>query len=250
MAMGMAMVKVKVQMIDLHSHILPGIDDGAAAIENSLDLVRELYSGGVTEIFATPHYVDETIYTSSRDANLKLVSDLQKRLDAEGIPVKIYLGNEIYINREILSLLNAGEISSMGGSKYLLVELPMSGDFPGYSDIFLELIRAGYKVILAHPERYVTFQKDFDLIIELFDMGVLLQCNIGSFVDQYGKAARKVAVKLAKEKMIFGVGTDIHHLRGEDFLPGAMKKLSKYYNSEELEELLVGNPRKIIQNVV
>lgn len=237
-------------MIDLHSHILPGIDDGAAAIENSLDLVRELYSGGVTEIFATPHYIDETIYDSPRRANLKLVSELQKRLDAEGILAKIHLGNEIYINRDILSLLGAGEISSMGGSKYLLVELPMSGDFPGYSDIFLELIRAGYKVILAHPERYVTFQKDFDLIIELFDMGVLLQCNIGSFVDQYGKAARKLAVKLAKKKMIFGVGTDIHHLRGEDFLPGAMKKLSKYYNSEELEELLVGNPRKIIQNIV
>ena len=237
-------------MIDLHSHILPGIDDGAASFDDSVALVRELCNGGITEVFATPHYIDETIYTSPRDANLKLVSDLQKRLDAEGIPVKIHLGNEIYVNRGILNLLDAGEISSMEGSKYLLVELPMSGDFPGQTDIFLELIRAGYKVILAHPERYVSFQKDFSLITELVDMGVLLQCNIGSFVDQYGKAARKVAVKLAKGKMIFGVGTDIHHLRGEEFLPGATKKLSKYYNSEELEELLVGNPRKVLQNII
>ncbi|MBR3252643.1 hypothetical protein IKF84_01035 [Candidatus Saccharibacteria bacterium] len=237
-------------MIDLHSHILPGIDDGAADISDSLDLIRELSAGGVTEVFATPHYIDETIYNSPRYKNSKLVADLQKRLDAEEIPVKIHLGNEIYINRKILELLKAGEISSMGDSKYILVELPMSGEFPGYADIFLELIRAGYKVILAHPERYTSFQNDFSLITELYNMGVLLQCNIGSFVDQYGKVARKVAVKLAKEKMIFGMGTDIHHLRGEEFLPGAMKKLSKYYNSEELNELLVGNPRKVFQNIV
>ena len=233
-------------MVDLHSHILPGIDDGAADISDSLDLIRELSAGGVTEVFATPHYIDETIYNSPRYENSKLVADLQKRLDAEEIPVKIHLGNEIYINRKILELLKAGEISSMGDSKYILVELPMSGDFPGYADIFLELLRAGYKVILAHPERYTSFQKDFDLLTELYDMGVFLQCKIGSFVDQYGKAARKLAIRLAKEKMIFGLGTDIHHLRGEEFLPGAMKKLSKYYNSEELNELLVGNPRKVL----
>ena len=237
-------------MIDLHSHVLPGIDDGVADIADSVKLVRELANGGVTDVFATPHYIDETIWTSSREVNLKLVSDLQKRLDDEGIVVKIHLGNEIYINRKILKLLESGEISLMGDSKYLLVELPMSGDFLGFSDIFLELLRAGYKVILAHPERYTSFQKDFSLLSELYDMGVLLQCNVGSFVDQYGKAARKLAVKLAKSKMIFGLGTDIHHPRGEEFLPGAIKKLGKYYSSDELEELLVGHPRKILENII
>ena len=237
-------------MIDLHAHILPGIDDGAGSVDDSMELVRELVRGGVTEIFATPHFIDETIYTSPAETNLGLLKDLQKRLDGDGVEVKLHLGNEIYINRKILEFIKSGEISSLGGSKYLLVELPMSGDYPGYSDIFLELIRAGYKVILAHPERYTSFQKDFGALMELTDMGVLLQCNIGSFVDQYGKAARKVAVKLAKEKMIFGMGTDIHHPRGEEFLPGAMKKLSKYYSPVELNELLIGNPRKILENIV
>lgn len=248
--MAMAMVMAKVKMIDLHSHILPGIDDGAPNIEASVELVRELASGGVTEIIATPHYIDETIYDSPRYENLKLVAELQKRLDAEEIAVKIHLGNEIYINRDILDFLESGEVSSMGDSDYILVELPMSGEFPGYADIFLELLRAGYKVILAHPERYVSFQKDFSLVTELYDMGVLLQCNIGSFVDQYGKAARKLAVKMAKAKMIFGIGTDIHHLRGEEFLPSAMKKLSKYYSVDELEGLLVDHPREILENII
>ena len=215
-------------MIDLHAHILPGIDDGAPDMDTSVALVKELFSGGITEIFATPHYVDETIYVSSKTANLKLLEKLQKRLLKEGVEVKINLGNEIYITPNILKLLKKGEISTMGNSKTLLVELPISGDFPGYQDIFLGLIRAGYKVILAHPERYNSFQNDFDLISEVYDMGVILQCNIGSFIGQYGKAAKKTAVKLAKNKMIGGFGTDIHHLRGEDFIPKAMKKVRKY----------------------
>ena len=114
----------------------------------------------------------------------------------------------------------------------------MTGDYPGQADIFLELLRSDYKVILAHPERYVSFQNDSAGLFELYNMGVLLQCNLGSFVDQYGKAARKLVVKLAKEKMIFGFGTDIHHPRGERFLPDVKRKLTKYYSDGELEELL------------
>ena len=154
-------------MIDLHSHILPGIDDGASDIEASMVLIRELAAGGVTDVFATPHYIDETIYTSPATANKKLVSKLKRLVKKEGLDICVHLGNEIYINRGILKLLKSGEISSLGSSKYLLVELPMGGDFPGYRDIFLELIRSGYNVVLAHPERYTSFQKDFSLIDEM-----------------------------------------------------------------------------------
>lgn len=234
-------------MIDLHSHILPGIDDGSPDIDASVALVSELANGGVTEVFATPHYVDETIYTSSRDANLKLLEDLKAKIADEAVDIKIHLGNEIYVCPQILKLLDSGEISAMGDSSYILVELPMSGEFPGYADIFLELIRAGYKVVLAHPERYTSFQKDFSLVTELYEMGVLFQCNIGSFIDQYGKSVRKLAVRLAKAGMIWAVGTDIHHLRGDKFIPDAIKKISKYYNDSELNEILVLNPRKILE---
>ena len=123
----------------------------------------------------------------------------------------------------------------------------MGGDFPGYRDILLELIRSGYNVVLAHPERYTSFQKDFSLIDEMYEMGVLLQCNIGSFAGQYGKTAMKTARKMAKAKMIFGVGTDIHHPHGDGFVPAAIQKMGKYYNDTELSEILVGNPGKILR---
>lgn len=233
-------------MIDIHSHILPGIDDGASDLDASVTLVSELARGGVTDVIATPHYVEETIYTSPKNSNLKLIGELRERLEAEGINVKIYLGNEIYITPQILKLLADGEISSLSDSKYLLVELPMSGDFPGYSDIFLKLIRAGYFVILAHPERYTSFVDDFSLVLELFEMGVLFQCNIGSFAGQYGKSAMKLARKMAKAGMIFTVGSDIHHPRGDAFMPMALKKISRFYDGAELEKILVENPKKIL----
>ena len=233
-------------MIDIHSHILPGVDDGAVDMDASVELVRELASAGVTDIIATPHYVDETNYVSEVSANSKILKKLKTRLKKEKINVGIFLGNEIYICSRIMGLLTDEAITPLADSKYLLVELPLSGEFPSYYDVLLELIREGYKVILAHPERYDSFQKDFDSVMELHDMGVLFQCNIGSFIGHYGKGARKVAERLAKNDMIFAVATDIHRPRGSKFMSDAIKRLSKFYGTFELEDILEKNPRKIL----
>ena len=233
-------------MIDIHSHILPGIDDGASNFEVSINLVRELCAQGVTDIIATPHYVDETIYTSGASENTLLLDELQERIIKEGLNVKLYLGNEIYINGYIDELIKNGEISTLAGSKYILVELPMDGEYPNYEDILIDLMDCGYKVILAHPERYVSFQKDFELVEQLYNMGVLLQCNINSINGAYGKRAKKTIKKLAKNKMIFAFGTDIHHCHETEIVTGAKKKLSKYYGEAELEKLLSENARQII----
>ena len=117
-------------MIDLHSHILPGIDDGAETMDESVAIVRELASQGVTDIVATPHFVDETIYMSSRRENLRLLDEVQQAANAEGIKVKLHIGNEIYICKKIDELILFNRLSALADSRYLLVELPMSGKFP------------------------------------------------------------------------------------------------------------------------
>lgn len=234
-------------MIDIHSHILPGVDDGARTLDDSVEIVRELISQGVTDIITTPHYVNETKYVSLRSENLKRFKELSKRLKQENIDVKIYLGNEIYIDANILKLLKKKVITSLNGSKYLLVELPLNGEYQGYEDILLSFIEAGYEVILAHPERYEIFKKDYKLVQNLCEEGVLLQCNIGSFVKKYGRDAMKLARKMAKDKLIFAVGSDIHHCNRNDFILRAKKKLAKYYSAAELEDVLVNNPKKIIE---
>jgi protein-tyrosine phosphatase len=234
-------------MIDIHSHILPGIDDGADTLEAGVELVRELVSQGVTDIIATPHFIEETIYASPKRENLKLAEDLRLALAREGIKVNIYLGNELYINERIDEMIRFNRVAAMADSSYILVELPMSGEYPGFEDTFRDLMRAGYTVILAHPERYTAVQEDFAILDRLVEMGVLLQCNTGSFVRHYGKHAEKVAIRLAKEKKIFALGSDIHHTRGGDEITLALKKLRKYYDEDGLEEILVRNPKKIIE---
>ena len=233
-------------MIDIHSHILAGIDDGAKTLEDGLAIVRELASQGVTEIIATPHYIDETIYVSSKQKNQQLLAQLKKALKDEKIDVKVYLGNEIYICNRIDELVESAQIATMNGSKYILVEFPMSEKFPSYEDILYDLTLKGYKVILAHPERYTITQDDFSILERLVEMGVLLQCNTGSFIRQYGKHAEKLAVKLAKKRMIFALGSDIHRTRKRNEIELAIKKLRKYYSDDDLEQILDKNPRKIV----
>lgn len=234
-------------MIDIHSHILPGIDDGAKSFEQSLDILRGLSGQGITDVICTPHFIAETKITSSKAANTKLLEELKKRIEAENIDINLHLGNEIYIDRDIAKFIRTRKISSLADSKYLLIELPMSGEFAQHQDIFLSLQRKGWTVILAHPERYHSFQKDDKELQELFGKGVLFQCNLGSFIGQYGKNAKKLARKLAKENQIFCFGTDIHRPRDYSEIAKAIKKLSKYYGPAGLNQLLVVNPSMIVK---
>lgn len=233
-------------MIDIHSHILPGVDDGAETLTDSVNMVRELAEQGVTEIIATPHYVTETIYTAPRPGNLRRLEDLKQAIANEGLKVELHLGNEIYINEQIKELIRTGEIATLAKSKYLLVELPMSGDYPNHQDVLQALMEDGYRVILAHPERYVAIQNDFEIVRELYNAGVLLQCNLGSMVGQYGKHAKKTVQRLAKEGMIFAMGSDIHHVDNRWQLEEVHEKLKKYYSDAELEQIMIKNPGEII----
>ena len=234
-------------MIDIHSHVLPGIDDGSKNITMSLDILKGLEEQGVTDLICTPHYIAETSQVSPRNKNLELLEKLQKSAEKKGLKIKLYLGNEIYIDKNIPKLLRLKKISPLGKSKYLLVELPMSGEFEQYEDILLSLIQKKWKVILAHPERYHSFQKNYSKLTELHNQGILLQCNLGSFIGQYGKHAKKTAQKIAKDKLIYCVGTDIHHTRDYTEIAKAQKKLRKYYEFYELDDILVQNPLKIVQ---
>lgn len=233
-------------MIDIHSHILPGIDDGARSLEESISIIQELASQGVTSIIATPHFILDTMYMSSRKRNLELLGRLKQALVDAHIDVNLYLGNELFIDIELADLLQHGVVSTMADSKYILVEFSLNEEYPNYEDILGNLIELGYKVILAHPERYALTQQDYTIIQRLHEMGILMQCNVGSFVGQYGKSTKKLAIRLAKEKMIFALGSDIHRANGRNRIIKAQKKLRKYYNERELNQIMVRNPGKII----
>ncbi len=232
-------------MIDLHNHSLYGIDDGSRTYEESLEIIRGLSDHGVTDIFLTPHYIAGTNQASPRFENTNRYNYLRAAVRHQRIPVNLYLGNEIYIDRDIEKLIRFGQLKTLGDSNYLLTELPMSGEYADYEGIFLQLIRDGYKVILAHPERYTSFQKDYNRILELNSIGVLFQCNLGSIIDQYGKEARKTLIKMIRDDLVFAFGTDIHHVRDFKEIDRARDILEKYYE-DDLDRVLTDNPRSII----
>lgn len=234
-------------MIDLHSHLLPDVDDGVEVFDESVEIIRELMRHGIKKIVVTPHYIPETIYNSPRADNLKLLHELKKSLQDEKLDVELFIGNEIYINSDISTLIKNKVISTLGDSKYLLVELPMSGVYEGYEDIFYNLQAEGYKVILAHPERYLSTQKDFSILERLHNLGILFQCNIGSIAGQYGHKAEKTTKKLAKKDMIFAFGTDVHRLRDFSDIDRAITILTRIYGKAKLDKLLVDNPLKVLK---
>lgn len=231
-------------MIDIHNHSLYGIDDGSRTIEESVEMIRGLSDHGVTDIFLTPHYIAGTSQASPRFENTNRYNYLRASVRHQRIPVNLHLGNEIYIDRDIEKLIRFGQLKTLGDSNYLLIELPMSGEYADYEGIFLQLIRDGYKVILAHPERYISFQKDYNRILELNSIGVLFQCNLGSIIDQYGKEARRTLTKMIRDDLVFAFGTDLHHPRDFSEIDRAKELLKKYYE-DDLDRVLVENPALI-----
>ena len=233
-------------MIDIHSHLLYGIDDGSKSIEESIEIIKQLNKIGYTDIILTPHYINHSKYDSPKKNNLILLDNLKQALKEKKIKINLYLGNEIYINHHISDLLDDEKISSLNNSKYLLIELPMNGEYD-YIDVFEDLIYDGYKIILAHPERYHAFQKDFDKIYELEEIGVYFQCNIESILGSYGRGAIKMVKRMYKEKKVSFLASDIHHKK-RDYgkFEKAKRKIRKYLSSSELDELLIKNPSKII----
>ena len=230
-------------MIDIHSHIIFNVDDGSRSLDESLNIINTLYNEGIKDIIITPHYINDSKYMSSIDNNKKILNILKNNIDKD---INLYLGNEIFIDHNIYELLDKNKVSTLNNTKYVLVELPMSGIYPGYQDILYNLKVKGYKVILAHPERYISFQKDINKIYELKDMGILFQSNYGSLLGDYGFGAKRCIKKLMKEKLITYMSTDIHRNRRKGFINKAINKMKKYYKDSEIEDLISNNAKELI----
>lgn len=238
-------------MIDIHSHLLFGVDDGSRTLEESVHVIKKLSEVGYTDIILTPHYINDSTYVSTREENLDVLKRLKVGLIRNNVNVNLYLGNEIYIDSEIANLLKNNIISSLNDTKYLLIELPMSGENEIYYDVFLDLINMGYKVILAHPERYISFQKDFNKVYELKELGVLLQSNVGSILGDYGRGAKKTIKRLLKENLITFMGTDIHHNKEEyTFIEKAKKKMGKYLTQNQINNIFENNAKVLLNDKI
>lgn len=215
---------------DMHSHLLPGLDDGAETVAHSLELLRELRELGFKKLIMTPHVMGD-FYKNTPEGIRAALAELQAAAAEAGLAdVQLECAAEYYLDEWLGQKLAAGtELLSFGGEhRYLLFETSyMNEPFNLQATIF-ELKAAGYRPVLAHPERYTYFYGRLAEIRKLREeYGVLLQLNLNSLAGYYSPAARRVAEQLIDERLIDFVGTDTHHLRHTAALGG--KTISSAY---------------------
>lgn len=235
-------------MIDFHSHIIYGVDDGAKDIEIAIQILKEASQAGFTDIILTPHYL-KNYYIQSKKEIQKRIKEIEKRLKQENININLYQANEVYIMDEMSELINNGTISTINNSKYVLFELPMSTETLNLKSVIYSLLENGNIPIIAHPERYKYIQENPNKLLELIEIGVLFQMNFGSILGQYGKKVQKTAEKLLKHNMVHFLGTDTHRPNMiYNRINEAIHKLNKIIDEKQLKNLLMNNAQKVLQD--
>lgn len=214
-------------MTDVHSHILFGIDDGSRTISESVELLKKLKSVGFNNVILTPHFILDSTYNSNYESNIKIYNELKERLIDENIDINIYLGNEIFIDKNVPTLLEKNIITSLNGTKYVLVEFPMHNKLLNIEDMLYEIRSRGYEVVIAHPERYDAFKEDYSIVDTLREDGFLFQSNYSSILGYYGKDSIKLLKYMLKRHYIDFLGTDIHRIE-KTYVIDNFKKIEKH----------------------
>lgn len=194
--------------VDMHSHLVPGVDDGAKDTEDSIKLITGLKELGFAQLYTTPHTLQD-IHPNTSTSLQQGFALLDGKLP-EGIALN--LSSEYYLDDQFLHQVGTGAVLPMPGNR-LLIEFSQIARPHDLEERIFELGIKGYQIILAHPERYLFFHKQFSYFTRLKEMGIELQVNALSLTDHYGKNIRSIAEKLIEKDMIDFIGTDIHHVK-------------------------------------
>lgn len=235
-------------MIDFHTHILPNIDDGARNIEETIQLMQEAQQAGFEAIIATSHYM-EGYYETDVSGREIWMNAIYQKLQEENIDLKLYLGNEIYLSDNIISLLEEGKASTINNTSYVLFEMPLNIEPLNLYHVVYEMLQYKIVPILAHPERYTFVQQDPELIYDLIEKGVLMQSNYASIIGYYGSKAQVIVKKFLESNMVHFLGSDVHRSNTiYPRIPQILEQLVQMIGKEKLEELTTTNPKLVLQN--
>lgn len=237
-------------MIDLHCHILWGMDDGATSLEESVAMARMAAEGGMEIVAATPHcnIVDDDPLLRCRVIREK-VKELNRALQERKIPLRIVPGMELYVRENLDDILEKKAVLPLNDSRYLLAEFDFSQSADFMADSLRKIHKAGYIPVLAHPERYEAVQRDENFIPFCFRQGTVIQVNKESVLGKFGKAPKMAADRILSRGLAHIVASDAHGTRSRT--PGmgdAMDFLVDHYSESYAAVLLGWNPARILEN--
>ena len=228
-------------MIDSHSHLVPGVDDGSQSIEESLALLKQAEEDGITELITTPHFMKNGEYRIKASELVKRFNELKQAYPGS---IKLHLGNELYIHPELPELLEQGDILTLAESKTILVEFPFQDYKEEYDEILYEL-SLKYQIIIAHPERYHYVQEDPNFCLRWLKEGYLLQSNQNSL---FKKETKKILFPMIEHGFISFVASDAHNKYRPLILKEAYDLLEDEFGLRIAKQLTEENPGKLLDN--
>ena len=233
--------------IDIHSHILPQIDDGAENFDMSMRMLETASENNIREIILTPHNKPMRHNVSFQTME-KLAGRLGEEAYKRRMDIRFHLGNEIYYRSDILEALGEGKACTMAGSSYVLVEFGPMDSFGYIRNGIYHVLSGGYRPILAHAERYAEVTVSVERAEALKEMGCYIQVNAGSVMGEYGFATRHFTRSLLKRKLVYFVATDAHKDSGKRTprLAECGQFIARKYGKDYAVRLLKENPAGVI----
>ncbi|WP_339213266.1 CpsB/CapC family capsule biosynthesis tyrosine phosphatase [Ornithinibacillus sp. FSL M8-0202] len=232
-------------MIDIHSHILPGIDDGAQTITDSLAMAQEAVKQGIHTIIATPHHQNGQ-FTNVREDIEKYVEILNGTLQEENIPLTVLTGQETRIHGDMLQELETGIIATLNHTQYVFVEFP-SGDVPRYAEKMLFDIQvAGYKPIIVHPERNRHIAEHPSTLYNFVEKGALTQVTAASLAGKFGKAVQKLSHQLIDHNLAHFIASDAHNTTSRGFIMKEAYRILKNEHGNEAYYMFMENAQLVV----
>ena len=238
-------------MVDIHSHVLPGVDDGAADMDKAIAMLKQAKNEGTKSIFATPHCIfGESRYISLGNIIQERFEEFTNEAMKQDIDIDIYLGQEIFVSYDIPVYLKEGKVLTLNNSRYVLLELPLQTIPLYFNDLLYNLELDGYVPIITHPERNEEILKNAKIIDTLIQRGSLMQVDSSSLRGLFGKSAKKLAFKLLKNNKVHFVASDAHSCNGgrNTSLQEAYNMVLKKKGKKKADELFILNGQKVINN--
>lgn len=231
-------------MIDLHSHIIPNVDDGSRTINESIEILNEAKKVGFSDVILTSHYILDYNETNAEELVI-LKEKLQEKIN----DISLHSGMEIYIDEKITELIQSKKVLTLAGSRYLLMELPLSNNVNYLDYVVYSLQNNNIIPIIAHPERYSAVQNNYKIVEEYREKGCLIQSNYASILGYYGKDAQKTIKMLLKNNFVDFLGSDCHR-RNSIYpnIPKAIKKITKIIGKDEFYKISTVNPQRVLNN--
>ncbi len=236
-------------MLDLHCHLLPGIDDGAVDLDMSLEMARMAVADGIRTVACTPH-IYPGMYDNNRQGILAAMASLRIELARHDMDLQLVEGADVHLDVGLLAGIRDGRVPTLAGSRYLLLEPPHHVAPPRFQESVFQLMVAGVVPVITHPERLSWIEGQYDVFKQLVKGGAWMQLTAGSLTGRFGKRPQYWAERMLDEQLVHILATDAHHPRRRPpLLTEGREAAAKRVGEQEATHLVCTRPQGIVDNI-